>query len=212
MCRGRELVRALKANSIADQPRLSIPVGSYGAVLRPVSTTPGALNENDVRLLTEWRNRFVRSFLTEFVATEARTQAWLTETVGPDPTRILFMLDDARGQTVGYLGLAFIDWEQRTGELDAIVRGAELSHVLMARAVTTLLRWGYTELALEALNGRARSDNPALGFFRKLAKEVKRVPLRRTEKPGIVCWIEDETLSASSASLVYLTFNRDFSH
>ncbi len=208
---GQELIQALKTGSTAGQPCLSIPVGSpVEAVLRPVCTVAGKLNGNDVRLLTEWRNRFVKSFLTEFEATDARTSEWLTGNVGPDPTRVLFMLDDARGQTVAYLGLAFIDWEQRTGEADAIVRGAEVAPGVMAKAMFTLLDWGYKQLELETLGARVRSDNPALRFFLKIGNEDKRVPLRRIDEPGIVRWVEDETLAGSSASLVYLTFDRTF--
>ena len=119
-----ELFHSLKANATTNGPYLCIPVGSpVAAVLRPVATTPGRLNANDVRVLTEWRNRYVGSFLTEFTATEAGTEKWLTGVVGPDPGRILFMLDTARGETVGYLGLAFINWQKQIGEADAVARG-----------------------------------------------------------------------------------------
>ena len=205
------MIQALKASATAGQPCLSLPVGSpIEALLRPVSTVPGKLNENDVRVLTEWRNRFVNSFLTEFEATEARTAAWLTDVIGPDSTRILFMLDDAQGHTVGYLGLGFIDWEQGVGEADAIVRGAEVAPGVMAKALFTLLGWGYEQLGLETLGARVRSDNPSLRFFLKIGKELKRVPLRRIDEPGMVRWVEDETLVTSPASLVYLIFDRKF--
>ena len=199
----------MKASATAGQPCLSIPVGSpVEAILRPVCTAAQKLNRNDVCVLTAWRNRFVKSFLTEFEANEARTEAWLTQVVGPDPTRIHFMLDDARGRTVGYLGLALIDWARGTGEADAVVRGAELAPGLMPRAFLTLLRWGYEQLGLETLGARIRSDNPALGFFLKMAKETKRVPLRRIEEPGMIRWIEDETSATPAASIVYVIFNR----
>lgn len=206
---GRELLVTLKANATASRPCLCIPAGlPVEAVLRPVATAPDKLNANDVRVLTEWRNRFVSSFLTEFAATEPRTQQWLTEVVGPDDTRILFMLDDARGATVGYLGLAFIDWEEQTGEADAIVRGAETAPGLMAQAMFTLLNWARGQLGLKSVRARVRSDNPALRFFLKFATETKRVPLRAIEEPGMIRWVEDETLVDATVSLVYITFNR----
>jgi RimJ/RimL family protein N-acetyltransferase len=213
MSGGRELLLTIKANATANAPCLCIPVGlPVEAVLRPVATAAGRLNANDVRVLTEWRNRFVSSFLTEFEATEARTAQWLTEVIGPDPTRILFMLDDARGETVGYLGLAFIDWEKLTGEADAIVRGAETAPGVMARAMFTLLDWARGQLGLESVGARVRSDNPALRFFLKFATETKRVPLRAIEVPNdeisMTRWVEDETLGETPVSLVYITFNR----
>jgi RimJ/RimL family protein N-acetyltransferase len=213
MSGGRELLLTLKANATANAPCLCVPVGfPVEAVLRPVATAAGKVNAYDVHVLTEWRNRFVNSFLTEFVATEARTEEWLTDVVGPDPTRILFMLDDALGATVGYLGLAFIDWEENTGEADAIVRGAEVAPGVMAKAMFTLLDWARGQLGLKSVSARVRSDNPALSFFLKFASETKRVPLRAVEEPGIIRLVEDETLVDAPVSLVYVTFKSQTLH
>ena len=209
MSGGRELLITLKANATANAPYLCIPVGlPVEAVLRPVATAAGRVDAGDVHVLTDWRNRFVSSFLTEFVATEPRTEQWLTEVVGPDPTRILFMLDDALGATVGYLGLAFIDWENLTGEADAIVRGADTAPGVMARAMFTLLDWAREQLGLKSVGARVRSDNPALRFFLKFATETKRVPLRPVQEPDMIRWVEDETLVDAPISLVYITFTR----
>lgn len=181
-----------------------IPIGDpCEAVLRPVATA------NDVRVLTEWRNRFVSSFLTEFESTEARTEQWLREVVGPDTTRFLFMLDDVSGRTIGYLGLAFIDWQERTGEADAIVRGVDELPGIMTKALLALLRWAHRDLGLtKALNVRVRSDNPAVDFYLKLGTETRRVPLREIKEPGMTRWVEDESLARSSTELVYITFHR----
>jgi RimJ/RimL family protein N-acetyltransferase len=209
MSGGRELLITLKANATANAPYLCIPVGlPVEAVLRPVATAAGRVDAGDVHVLTDWRNRFVSSFLTEFVATEPRTEQWLTEVVGPDPTRILFMLDDALGATVGYLGLAFIDWDNLTGEADAIVRGADTAPGVMARAMFTLLDWAREQLGLKSVGARVRSDNPALRFFLKFATETKRVPLRAVQEPDMIRWVEDETLVDAPISLVYITFTR----
>lgn len=205
-----DLFQSLKENSTLNRPCLSIPVGfPVEAFMRPVCTVAGKLNENDVRVLTDWRNRFVQSFLTEFEATETRTATWLTETIGPDPTRIMFMLDDLNSQTIAYLGLGFIDWERREGEADAAVRGVEAAPGIMSKAFLTLLGWTYEQLGLKIIRGRVRSDNPALRFFLKLATETRRVPLRRIEEPGMVRWVEDATLVTSPVSLVHLIFDRE---
>lgn len=202
-----KLVQTLKTGSLAG---VTIPVGDpFEAVLRPLVTAAGKINREDVRVLTEWRNRFVRSFLTEFQATEERTKKWLTQVVGPDPTRILFMLDDVHGRTIGYLGLAFIDWEQRTGEADAIVRGVETQPGVMTKALLALLRWAHHELGLtKALTVRVRSDNPAVDFYLKLGAETRRVPLRAIEEPGMTRWVEADSLNNNTATeLVYITFH-----
>ena len=207
MSSGKELLQRLKASPA----RLLLPVGNpVEAVLRPVAATAETINARDVQLLTRWRNRFVRSFLTEFNATEQRTERWLTEVVGPDPTRILFMLDDVGGRTIGYLGLAFIDWDKGTGEADAIVRGVEAVPGIMSRALLVLLRWAHQELGLQAaLSVRVRSDNPAIHFYSKLGTETRRVPLRKIAEPGLTRWVEDDSIASTSTELVYITFHHN---
>jgi hypothetical protein len=203
---GRELLRAAKASAASERPTLCLAVGQpVVGLLRPVSTRPGRTSPEDVRVLTDWRNRHVQSFFTEFVATEERTARWLVESVGPDDTRILFMVDDTAGRTVGYMGLAFIDWDTGYAEFDAIVRGGGGPPGLMARSIRTMWSWGRSALGLELLGGRVRSDNPALGFFGKVGvREHRRVPLRREEAGGEVRWVEDPSMEAGDPSAVHL--------
>src|SRR5262245_34296611 len=126
---GRELLRLLKATACDQGSQLGIPVGTpIKAWLRPVATSIGRTRREDLRVLTEWRNANVTSFLHEFQANEERTARWLTDIVGPDDTKILFMLDDTDGRTFAYMGLAFIDWELGRVEADAVVRGTEAEH------------------------------------------------------------------------------------
>jgi RimJ/RimL family protein N-acetyltransferase len=187
---------------------LELAVGQPAeAFLRPVATHRGKLNSDDVRMLSAWRNRFVTAFLTEFEANEERTGRWLADVVGPDDTRILFMVDDAQsGQTVGYMGLAFIEWSQGRGEVDSLVRGGPAPPGMMIRSVTTMLDWARQQLGLTIFGARVRSDNPkVLAFFRALGfAEVRRVPLRRCKKPDMVQWIEDQSLPANEPSLVHV--------
>jgi RimJ/RimL family protein N-acetyltransferase len=208
---GRELMRAAKASASAGQPALSLPVGSpVEGLLRPVVTRPGATSRADVRALTEWRNRFVHAFLTEFVATEERTERWLADSVGPDDTRILFMLEDERGRTVGQMGLAYVDWEDGRAEVDAIVRGAQAPPRLVTRALGTMWRWGRAALGLSRLGVRVRSDNSAISFFEKAGfRELRRVPLRPDRRDDGVSWVEDPSLASAGLTLVHMELEHD---
>ncbi len=205
---GRELLARIKRGAGHAGPPVCLLVGQPPrAILRPVATNPGWVDAGDVRNLTEWRNRYVRSFLTEFVATEERTRRWLEEAVGPDPTRILFMADAPDGRTFGYLGLAFIDWNEGRGEADAIVRGGEAGRGTMRQALETLLDWARFGLGLSRLGVRVRSDNPALEFYRKMGfRERTRVPLRRADESGMTVWTE-EPGGAGELSLVHLDWD-----
>ena len=203
---GRELLHALKATSSNGGPLLGIPVGKQiSAWLRPIVTAPGKTPSADLHALTHWRNRYVTSFLHEFEATEKRTAAWLAEVVGPDDTKILFMLDDAAGRTFGYMGLAAIDWGHGSVEADAIVRGLDAPRGVMSEALRTLISWARLQLDLPCVRVRVRSDNTALEFYKKLHfSEFMRKPLRRTEGSDGVKWIEDATVKDSQVDLVMM--------
>ncbi|MCL2927326.1 MAG: GNAT family N-acetyltransferase [Trichodesmium sp. MAG_R01] len=204
---GRKLLYTLKATTGTEQ-FLCLPVGlPIRAILRPIATKPEALNPDDIRCLTEWRNRCVKSFLTEFQATESRTTRWLTETVQSNDQKILFMVDDLNGRTFGYMGLDFINWETGDGEADAIVKGQQAPPGTMKIALQTLLSWALSQLGLSSLRVRVRSDNTALEFYQKVGFTEKcRVPLRRIDELDMIRWVEDASLKSADLSLVYMSY------
>lgn len=205
---GKRLLRALKDATTAGAPVLVLPVGEpVRALLRPIATVPGATDPTDVRLLSEWRNRHVKSFLTEFVAHDARTVDWLTTAIHGNDGKLLFMLDALDGTHLGHLGLGFIDWDARYGEADAIVSGGDSPPGLMKLALQTLLRWAHEQLGLERLAVRVRSDNPAVAFYEKVGfREWQRVPLAARRGAESTEWVEDPSLAHSDASLVYMRY------
>ncbi|HEX5042419.1 MAG TPA: GNAT family N-acetyltransferase [Candidatus Polarisedimenticolaceae bacterium] len=207
MVDGRALLASLKVAAGGTDPTLCLPVGNpVLALLRPVPVRRERIQAADVTALTEWRNRFPQSFLTEFQATESRTLAWLTGAVAGDDGKILFMADTLDRRTFGYLGLDAIDWERGTGEADAVVRGDAAPAGAMALGLTALLRWAQGALGLSRLRVRVLADNPALAFYVRVGfVEEHRVPLRREERgAGEVAWVEDATLAAPERSLVHL--------
>jgi RimJ/RimL family protein N-acetyltransferase len=193
----RALLLLLKSTAGSAGPSLSLPVGApVEGLLRPVATRPDAQSESDVLCLTEWRNEHVKSFLTEFVATVPQTRRWLAETVGPSDSRILFVVERLDGEIVGYMGLAFIDWDKAYAEADAVVRGRPAQRHLMTRALRAMLAWAASQLSLKTFGVRVRSDNPARLFYEKFGfREVKRVALRKISSDGLIKWEEDPLLA-----------------
>lgn len=208
MTEGQGLLRLLKDNTRAGEAGLVLPVGiPVRALLRPIASVPRATDATDVRLLSDWRNRHVKSFLTEFVANEARTTAWLTGPIHANGGKLLFMLDALDGVRLGHLGLGFIDWSAQYGEADAIVSGGIAPPGLMKLALQTLLRWAHDQLGLQTLAVRVRSDNPAVAFYEKVGfRELRRVPLVVRRGTDFTEWVEDESLAQSEASLVYMRY------
>jgi GNAT superfamily N-acetyltransferase len=148
----------------------------------------------------------VKAFLTEFVATQERTAAWLASTVGPDSGRILFLLRDDRGAAFGACGLAFIDWTAGSFELDGVTRGSEVAPGGMSAGLRTLIGWAAGQLGLRLPLVRVLADNEhALEFYRRLGfNETYRLPLRRVEESGLVRWEVDSADDAGYRQLVYM--------
>lgn len=205
---GRQCLVSLKATAAANKLTLALPIGRpVCAILRPIPSAPGSLDAQDVSLLSDWRNRFVKSFLTEFVATDERTGKWLNSTVHNDDGKILFMVETLDGERVGHIGLGFINWSTGYGEADAIVRGGNAPPGLMKLALQTTLQWAKDQLGLTTLGVRVRSDNTALDFYRKVGfEEIKRVPLAVTSTPDMITWYEDPALQDAKASLVHMIY------
>lgn len=192
---------AVKPQSLRGQPLLDhikttagdpykIPVPNFpGVFLRVISTShPEAA---DVDRLSVWRNQNVRSFLTEFDATPARTLRWLTSSVAQDSSRILFMIDEEGQPPLGYIGLAFIDWKQSFAEADSVVRGREGRSGVMSGALQTLIGWGRESLGLSAFGVRVLAENPANSFYSRFGfRERTRIGLRCERSPGLVAWKE----------------------
>lgn len=196
---GPERLRALKtlAPAIANVD---------GFALRPMRTAP--VDDEEVRLITEWRNRYVHSFLHEFEATVERTSGWLSSRVGPDDTRILFSFVDETGRMVGYLGLAYIEWDRLYGEADAIVRGEPLPRGIMKRALLELLAWARRELGLATLGVRVLSDNPACAFYERcgFVEQSRQALAARTTDDGVI-W--EPTAGTGTRELVHYLHARD---
>jgi RimJ/RimL family protein N-acetyltransferase len=205
---GEVLLRALKDQTRAGAPALVLPVGEpVQALLRPIATVPGALDAEDVRLLTEWRNRHVERFLSEFVATDARTAAWLAGTIHANGNKMLFMLESPDGTRLGHLGIGFIDWRGGYGEADAIVSGGASPPGLMKLALRTLLRWAREQLGLAHLAVRVRSDNPAVAFYRRVGfVEYRRTPLVAERVGEGTVWHEMPQHVESPVSLVHMRY------
>lgn len=207
---GRDLFVSIKETAGLPGPNFVIPLGTPPfALLRPLATKKEYLNENDIKCLTDWRNRFVNVFLTEFEANTERTAKWLSDIIYKDNSKIIFMLDNLEGSTFGYMGIGFIDWRNSYCEADSIVRGGDAPKGTMKLALLTLLSWAHNILGLENIGVRVMSDNTALEFYKRVGfEEYKRVPLRRYEERDMIVWKEKEDFNDSKRYLVYMSLNK----
>jgi len=205
----KHVLTTLKDLAGRGEPLLVLPVGRPPIVLlRPIGTSPNQFLHEDALVLTNWRNRFVTSFLTEFEATLQRTINWLISEVAANENKILFMVESLAGDRLGYLGLDQIDWEKGHGEADSVVRGVENHQGFMGQSLCVLMQWALSALGLKQINVRVLADNPALGFYSHIGFfETGRVPLRKVHEGRLVRWYEDTTYDQAHRYLVYMTWN-----
>jgi RimJ/RimL family protein N-acetyltransferase len=187
---GRKLMQFLKKQDCPPDESFSMKIRNAPEVrLRMISTSNP--KEDDMIYLSEWRNRYVRSFLTEFHATPQRTRTWVTRAVAQDLSRILFMIEEPGRPPLGYIGLAFIDYDRHVAEADSVVRGNSGHPGIMTKALQTLIEWAQADLGIKKIGVRVLSDNPAVAFYEKFGfRDVKRTPLQREVSPGFVIWKE----------------------
>jgi perosamine synthetase len=143
--------------------------------------------------LADWRNRFVKSYPTQFVATMESTRAWLEERLLAVPDRILFLIVDPRGEVIGHAGFNGCFNDEARMELDNIVRGVDdAAPGIMANALRCLIRWARTTMNVEGFFLRVFEDNEhAIRFYARNGFEPEgRIALTRNEGPHTVSYAE----------------------
>ncbi len=141
--------------------------------------TYDCLNDQEIiRLLARWRKTHERWFPSIFPVTEERTRSWLKERVLDVGDRILFLIrvDD---RYIGHVGLFRYDPNQRSIDLDNIVRGEEGRKGIMQASLETLMEWVKHVLSIRVFTLQTTSDNSkALMLYYRLGfSETRRVPV-----------------------------------
>lgn len=170
----KNIFEPLKCIPVYD-PKLTI-VG----YLRPITqhyaiTLPGCAD-----LLARWRNENAHMAPGHFMATPESTKKWLDQQIIARADRILFLIISTDGTKIGHIGLASFDYQAKSCEIDAVVRGEKAGYGgMMTFALNSLIYWGLTELKLKQILLRVLADNErAISFYnRNSFCKVKEIPL-----------------------------------
>ncbi|MCR4411781.1 MAG: aminotransferase class I/II-fold pyridoxal phosphate-dependent enzyme [Thermoguttaceae bacterium] len=145
-----------------------------------------------IRRLAQWRRENAFAYPSQFPVTFESTAAWLRQRVLAVEDRLLFLVLDRLGRTIGHLGFANASNDAGEIELDNVVRGVTgVEPGIMANAVRTLLGWALEHLRPSAVFLRVLDDNHhAIEFYRRLGfVEDRTIPLRRHEADGRVDYL-----------------------
>ncbi len=157
--------------------------------LRPITfdfkeSLPGLVHS-----LSVWRRENPTAGTGTFIVTDERTERWLENFVLRNEKRIIFVIIDKESKYLGHIGLAEFDYEHRTADIDAVLRGVGGTHKgIMSAALKTIIAWGQRELGLKEIYLDVYDDNiHALNFYQKNCfEEVGRIALVK------VCYEDEE--------------------
>jgi len=144
-----------------------------------------------VEMLAAWREKHAWWFPAQFKVTTEGTARWLKKGVVETPDRLLFMIS-VDGRYIGHVGLFRFEFDDRTCEIDNIVRGEPGHPGLIGDAITSMIRWGSTHLGLKGFTLQTFADNEkSLALYARLGfRQVKKVPLLKIEAEDRVEWVD----------------------
>lgn len=146
-----------------------------------------------IGLLAKWRDKNQFAFPTQFKVTKEGTRNWLYNNILRNNAKILFMVKSINGDHVGHMGLATFDFDNRSCEIDNIVKGDQLAQKgLMTHALRSMVNWAFKNLELDDIYARVFSDNePAIRLYKRIGfTEDSFIPLVKYESNDRVEFIE----------------------
>lgn len=154
-------------------------------------TTSHLEDQQIIQLCAKWRKQHEDWFPARFTVTVDGTARWLKNGVVETPDRLLFMVS-VNGAYLGHVGLFRFEFDDRTCEIDNIVRGESGYPGLIGDAITNMMRWGSNRLGLKGYTLQTFSNNErSLSLYARLGfREVKSVPLLKIEVEGGVEWVD----------------------
>ena len=154
------------AQTIQEAYLRAIPIGSNDGYLLPVCS----FHLEDAYLisqLTEWRNKNVKAYPTQFTATLDSTSAWLKGNVLSVPDRILFLIVSNTGKTIGHIGFNNCFNENLLFEIDNVVRSVRnLDKGIISKSLLALITWASRVININGFFSRVLSDDiKAIDFY-----------------------------------------------
>lgn len=157
----KTIIKQLKGLEEGDLNSFSIPIikdeGSVIGRLVPINREL-ANNSLIIEYLTKWRQKYMKYFLTQFTATNERTQLWLNNHFLLDDTTILLLIQSREGKWIGNSGISNI--REKEAELVNLIRG-EIGGdpELIFYAEIALMHWIYKILEIEDIYLHVFSNN-----------------------------------------------------
>lgn len=187
-----KLLHDIKHANSSDEYALQFSVDAKIYRLIPI-TCKDQSSRNAVLLLTAWRKKNDWWFPSQFKVTYAGTKRWLSSQLIEKKGRILFFLEDGKGNKIGHMGLYTFNYEDNSCEIDNVIRGKESAPGVMTHALNELIQWTYDLLKVKTIYLRVFADNErAIKLYRRCHfVDDSLIPLRKEIHDDGTYWIED---------------------
>ena len=150
--------------------------GKLVAYLRPITADYRITIKDCAELMGRWRAENPTISASTFEITTERTERWLDHLIIGRDDRLLFMIQTLDGRYLGHVGYSNFRYEEKTAEIDAILRGVKgEAPGIMTFALRTLLWWGKTVIRLEHIELTTGPDNlKAQALYRRCGFVAKK--------------------------------------
>lgn len=147
------------------------------------------IHPSHAKHLAAWREANRDWFLTTFEINVDRTRHWIESVIARDD-RMLFGVRPSEAEIMGVVGLAGIDTEKGSAEIDHVLRGRPAPQGIMTKALESLIAWAARH-GLKELRTRVFADNPAVGFYEKIGfvSRLPAEPMIEVEEVGGSRWV-----------------------
>lgn len=177
--------------------RLVIPVknDSKEEVARLELIVADQVHDNGViSSCAKWRQEHEWWFPKQFHVTLGGTKKWLEKGVIEAEDRVLFFIV-SNNTSIGHIGLYRFNYDEKSCELDNVLRGKPGPPGVMTYTTQVLMEWAHTELRLSQIKLRVFQDNRrALTLYERVGfHQVKLIPLQKKLVNNEVIWEEDES-------------------
>mgnify|MGYP000938181561 CR=1 FL=1 len=153
-------------------------------------------DEELISLISRWRRENQFWFSAIFNVTDEGTKKWYLSGLIDVPDRLLFIIRVA-GEYIGHVGLFRFDFDNKSCEIDNIMRGERKYPGVIGNAIENLQKWGKQELGIGKYLLQTFSINEkALKLYKKIGyKELGRDPLICVERLDRIEWISSSEKS-----------------
>lgn len=160
--------------------------------LKPVTFFYKEVYPEYIPLINKWRTENTIGFANVFENTISKTENWFDNILLPREDRILFVIHSINDIPLGHIGLSSFNFDDKSCEIDNVVRGIKENYEgIMSCVTTSIITWAKQTLKIEDVYLRVLSDNThAVEFYEKNSFiKQHNIPLYITYGKDIIEWI-----------------------